>query len=134
MAFGTLQDTTGSIEIVFFPRLYQKEKELIQEGKVVLIKATVQYRDDELKLIAEKISAPKDVIDNNHNGSIKEIFIPRKTEKKTLQNLGEFLKKHPGEIKVAVLIPNGGKPERMVLPYGVEWTEELEKKIQQILG
>jgi len=44
------------------------------------------------------------------------------------------LKAHPGETAVAVLIPNGGKPERMMLPYGVEWTEDLEKEIQQILG
>ncbi|MFH2118720.1 MAG: DNA polymerase III subunit alpha [Candidatus Paceibacterota bacterium] len=134
MAFGILQDSTGSIEIVFFPKLYQQEKDIIQENKVVLIKATVQYREDELKLVAEKISAPETSADNIPRDNVKEIFIPRKTEKKTLQNLGEFLKKHPGKIRVAVLIPNGGKPERIMLPYGVKWSEDLEKEIQQILG
>ncbi|OGJ41172.1 MAG: DNA polymerase III subunit alpha [Candidatus Pacebacteria bacterium RIFOXYC1_FULL_39_21] len=134
MAFGVLQDSTGSIEIVFFPKLYQQEKDIIQENKVVLIKATVQYREDELKLVAEKISTPAENTNNNHRDNAKEIFIPRKTEKKTLQNLGNLLKKYPGKMRVAVLIPNGGKPERIMLPYGVKWSEDLEKEIQNILS
>jgi hypothetical protein len=84
--------------------------------------------------VAEKITAPETKAENDQDTNVKEIFIPRKTEKETLQNLGKLLKKHPGKIKVAVLIPNGGKPERMVLPYGVDWTENLEKEIQKILG
>jgi DNA polymerase-3 subunit alpha len=134
MAFGTLQDTTGSIEIVFFPKLFQQEKELIQENKVVLIKAAVQLREDELKLIAEKISVPENMPAQTPQTNAKEIFIPRKTEKTTLQKLGTFLKEHPGKTAVAVLIPNGAKPERLLLPYKVAWSDNLEKEIQTILG
>jgi DNA polymerase-3 subunit alpha len=134
MAFGTLQDATGSIEIVFFPKLFEQEKDIIQEGRVVLIKATVQLREDELKLVADKISAPETVPEKDQSLNAKEIFIPRKTEKTTLQELGTFLKGHPGKTQVAVLIPNGGKPERMLLPYSVAWSEELETEIQKILG
>jgi DNA polymerase-3 subunit alpha len=134
MAFGTLQDSTGSIEIVFFPKLYGQEKDLIIENKVVLIKGRVQYREDELKLIAEKVSAPEQSENNSPQDNAKEIFIPRKTDKKTLKKLGDYLKENQGNTRVAVLIPNGGKPERMVLPYGVEWNEQLEKEVQKILS
>ena len=134
MAFGTLQDTNSSIEVIFFPRVYKEAKAFIHEDSVVLVKAKVDYRDDELKLIAEKVTANDALQETPIEINTKEIFIPRKTDKKTLKNLGTFLKAHPGETAVAVLIPNGGKPERMMLPYGVEWTEDLEKEIQQILG
>lgn len=134
MAFGTLQDSTGEIEVVFFPKIYEQEKDLIKQDAVLLVKGKVQHREDELKLIIEKVSAPTESEDTPRVDNAKEIFIPRKTDKKTLKKLGEFLKKHPGKTKVAALIPNGGQPERMVLPYGVEWNEELEQAIQQILG
>ena len=132
MAFGTLQDSSGSIELVFFPKIYEKAKDLIQQDAVVLVKGRVQHRDDELKLVAEKVSAPTETSTKADNA--KEIFIPRKTEQSTLKKLGDYLKKHPGKTRVAVLIPNGGKPERMLLPYGVEWNEQLEKEVQKILG
>ncbi len=133
MAFGTLQDSTGSIEIVFFPKIYEDAKNLIQQDGVVLIKARVQLREDELKLVAEKVSAPSADESRPIADNAKEIFIPRKTEKDTLKKLGQLLKKHPGDTKVAVLIPNGGKPERMVLPYGVAWDDKLEKEVQKVL-
>jgi DNA polymerase-3 subunit alpha len=133
MAFGTLQDSTGSIEVIFFPKAFADAKSHIREDSVVLVKAKVEYRDEELKLIAEKVSVPEQAAEAEASDNAKEIFIPRKTEKQTLKKLGEFLKTHPGATAVAVLIPNGGKPERMLLPYGVSWSEDLEKEIQEIL-
>jgi DNA polymerase-3 subunit alpha len=134
MAFATLQDPTGSTEVIFFPKTYQEAKSLIQPDSVVLIRAKVDYRDDELKLLAEKVTPAQTDQEAPENLNAKEIFIPRKTEKSTLKKLGNFLKAHPGETAVAVLIPNGGRPERMNLPYGVAWSEELEKEIQAILS
>lgn len=135
MAFGTLQDSTGSLEVIFFPKLYKEAKENITPDNVVLVKAKVDYRDEELKLIAEKVISGKgEATDAPIDANAKEIFIPRKTEKETLAQLGKLLKAHPGGTPIAILIPNGGKPERMALPYGVAWSEQLEKEIQKILS
>lgn len=135
MAFLTLEDRTGKIPVVVFPKLYEQEKNILLPESVVLIKGKVDYREEEMQLIAEAISAPDtSEVNNTVSGIHKEIFIPRKTSQETLQELGKLLKSKPGNESVVVLIPNGGKPERMVLPYGVEWNQKLEAEIAKLLS
>lgn len=134
MAFGRIEDDSGSLPFVVFPRTYEECKALLDEDAVVLLKAKVDYRDEELQLLVEKVSAPNmSELDHVASSIHHEIFIPRKTSQETLQELGELLKKSPGDDSVVVLIPNGGTPQRMRLPYGVAWSEELEKKVQTLL-
>ncbi len=135
MCFGTLEDQTGAIRFVVFPTTYEQYKSLITEDQVVLMKGKINIREGELNLIAEKIFLPKKVVmEQEDENSYKEIFIPRKTDKATLQKLGELLKSNPGDDKVMVLIPNGSAPRKMRLPYTVKFSEALEKKISQLLN
>ncbi|MBU0579219.1 DNA polymerase III subunit alpha [Patescibacteria group bacterium] len=135
MAFGNLEDETGRAEFVVFPRTFTQFSNLLAQDNVILIKAKVDDQDGELKLIVEKIIAPNQLgirqakINNAH-----EVFIPRKTNKSILEDLGKLLKKNKGDDKVVILIPNGEKPKKMLLPYGVEWSKELEKEIQGLLN
>lgn len=134
MAFANLEDTSGSLRIVIFPKTFDQYKQFVAEDTVVLVKAKVDYREEELQLVVEKLSVPDELAaEHEASEAHKEIFIPRKTSKETLQELGKLLKAHPGDESVVVLIPNGGKPQRMVLPYGVAWSAELEKKVGQML-
>ncbi|HEX7017629.1 MAG TPA: DNA polymerase III subunit alpha [Patescibacteria group bacterium] len=135
MAFGLLEDATGKLEFVAFPQAFEKYGTYLQQDQVVLVKAKVDYRDEELKLIVEKVSVPSEV-ELSHEGSSnhKEIFIPRKTTKETLEKVGALLKSKPGSQTVVILIPNGEQPKRMLLPYTVEWSKELEVEVQALLA
>jgi len=134
MAFARLEDDSGAIDVVIFPRTYQEAKELVHDDAVVLAQAKVDERDGEIQLLVEKLSAPSST-QLNHQGSDlhKEIFVPRKTSQETLQELGKLLKSKPGSQSVLILIPNGAKPQKMLLPYGVNWTQDLEIEITKLL-
>ena len=134
MAFGTLEDRTGSVEFLVFPKLYETVKDQLKTDRVILLKAKVEYRDEELGLIAEKITIPEEsLLEDVPESRRHEIFIPRKTDKATLQKLGALLKSQPGEDQVIILIPNGGTPKRMILPYSVGWSDELNLKVAKLL-
>lgn len=134
MAFGTLEDESGSIEFTVFPKTYEQYKDLLQNDTVILLKAKVEQREDQVTLLAEKISVPSDV-EMNHiaSSSHHEVYIPRKTSKETLEKLGTLLKSCPGDESVVVLIPSGSDTNKMVLPYGVAWSEKLEAEIKAML-
>lgn len=135
MAFITLEDTSGSINVVVFPKLYDITKDLLREDAVLLVKGKVDYREEEVQLVAENISAPSGIELTHQDSELHhEIFVPRKTSQETLQELGKLLKGRPGDDSVVVLIPNGGKPHKMRLPYGVSWSAQLEKEIEELLG
>lgn len=122
MAFGALEDESGSIEFVVFPRTYEQYGQAIMIDQVVLLKAKVVEREDELSLVAEKISVPDEALVAQASAdNAKEVFIPRGTSQETLEEMAKLLKSKPGSDKVVVLIPNGEQPKRIVLPYTVEW-------------
>ena len=134
MAFGTLDDQTGSIDFVLFPRTYEEYAGKLQKDMVVLLRAKVDNREESAQLMVEKITIPEENL-VSLSGSEKhhEVFIPRKTSSANLQAVGKLLKSNPGNERVVVIIPNGGEPKRMLLPYSVAWNTDLEAEVHALL-
>lgn len=56
MAYLTLEDLVGSIEVIVFPRDYEKYQQYLEEENKVFIKGRVQEVDDDAsKLICESV-------------------------------------------------------------------------------
>ncbi len=135
MAFATLEDQTGKAELIIFPRTYNELGFQLEQDQVVLVRGKVQHEEEEFKIIAEKIIIPKDEeVEFAKDQDYKEIFVPRKTSPETLKKLGALLKANLGQEKVVIIIPNGAKAERIILPYKVNYNEELIKEIEKILA
>ena len=120
---------------MFFPKAYKEFEAHIKNDSVVLLRAKVDSREGEMQLVTEKITVPTEVESGPQaHEADHEIFIPRHIKKETLGDLGKLLKSHPGNESVVVLIPNGGQPQRMLLPYGVAWSPELAEAVNQLLA
>lgn len=134
MCFGTLNDQTGKIRFVIFPKLFKDFEPFLKNETVLLMKGKVDLRDDELQIMVEKITIPEEVMLEAVPLALRhEVFIPRKTEKETLQKLGALLKANEGEHQITLIIPNGDLPKKIMLPYTVGWSEKLEKEISLLL-
>lgn len=55
MAFITASDETGSIDFIFFPRVYKNNMD-IKKGDICIFTGTVEKRYDELQLVVSKIN------------------------------------------------------------------------------
>ena len=57
MAFVTLEDMTGSVESLVFPRVFERYQGLLQEDEAVVISGKISVREEEApKLLAERIT------------------------------------------------------------------------------
>ena len=56
MAFAQLEDLSGSMEAVFFPRTYEAARAQLNDGDLVLIKGKPNERNEALNLIVDEIS------------------------------------------------------------------------------
>lgn len=139
MAFGTLEDDTGSLDVVFFPKTYADVKEKIQPDSAVILKGKLDKREEALNLMVNEVRLVDDLHDlpadwgPPPDKEVKELFIPRGTPKEKLQQLNNLLKQHLGDDQLVIVIPNGGEPKRILLPYTVSFTPELETKIKALL-
>lgn len=57
MAFVKLEDSSGSVELVVFPKVYEKTKEFWVQDKIVLVKGKVNDREDRLSVIVDAVKS-----------------------------------------------------------------------------
>ena len=76
MAFITIEDTTGAIESIVFPKTLMEKPAMFYEGNVVLIRGRISMREDkETKIVCESIEPCLD-----------ESSIPEKKQEKKKDN------------------------------------------------
>jgi DNA polymerase-3 subunit alpha len=54
-ASATLEDLTGSIEVMVWPKVYANTKDLWQEGNILLVEGKLRLRDDRLQLSCDSV-------------------------------------------------------------------------------
>lgn len=82
MVFARLEDTTGSVEAVVFPRVLKEYEEVVQTDKIVCVTGRPQEKDGEMKLLIEtcfeitpfnidqlKTSVPEKAVPDDDNGA-----------------------------------------------------------------
>lgn len=132
MAFLTLEDTTGSLDTIIFPKLYQQISSNLTTDQPVLVKGKLEERDDKLNFIADSL----ELVANSTpraRPSDHIILIPRGTSKEVLTQIGSLLKANPGKEQVTIQIPNGTIPKTITLPYTVEYNSNLASQITKLL-
>ena len=106
MAFLTLEDLVGTVEIVVFPRDYENNAHMMEEDSKVFIQGRVSAEDDKpSKLICEKISAFNDIP--------RELWIQfsgKEEYEKKVHHLNQLLSQSDGSDQVIVYL----KKERMM--------------------
>jgi len=55
MAFITLEDMNGACDVTVFPRLYEKVRDLLVEGRIVLVQGKVDVRNERAGILADDI-------------------------------------------------------------------------------
>lgn len=139
MAFVKIEDDSGSIETVVFPKVYSQTKQCWVKDRVILIKGRLQLREETQNLVVEEAwpleeEAPPEEKREGKSGFDFEITIPSQISPKKLVELNKTLKQNQGKNKIAlVFVDNLGRTKRMILPFGVNYSKDLEKKIKEII-
>lgn len=124
MAFIKLEDFTGKIEIVVFPRLFQAASEFWQKGEPILVRGKINERDGEKKVIADQVKLLKDA--QIKTGKTKKspssrrnmpkklsLFLDDSISKDQLTRLRRLLEDNPGDLPVALKIHDNEVPTKI---------------------
>jgi DNA polymerase-3 subunit alpha len=103
MAFISLEDKTGEIDVIIFPKKYDEVKEFFEPNKPILLAGRLNIREGERSIIFEKAK----YIDEEKHGSDFSGVIFKVGDKHTdsdLDSLKEFIKSNPGDTPVKILL------------------------------
>ena len=128
MAFVKVDDGTGMIELVVFPKIFKSTRDFWVEGKPLLIHGKIDVRNDTSNLLVESI----ETLDSLGDKKEREVFIkvPKKTSVEGLSRLKNLLTQNLGN-QTAYLMFEGGK--KIKLPFKITWTERLAHEILEAI-
>ncbi len=128
MAFVKIEDETGVINAVVFPKVFKANQSVCIENMPVLVTGKIDFRDEEANLLVDLIETKESLKDKKSAFFVK---IPEDVRVDTLRELKKLLMENPGNQQVTLIFL--GRDEKITLPYGVSWSGGLSHKIAHVL-
>lgn len=98
MAFVTMEDMHGSVEIIVFSNLYASAEQMLYEDNAILVQGRLQKDEQSIRVIAEDI-IPIDKAEEVWTASIHLYLNVSQTDRETLVQLQNTLSRHPGSCR-----------------------------------
>jgi DNA polymerase-3 subunit alpha len=129
-----LEDLEGSLPVTLFASQLEKFGHLLSEDAVVLVKGQLRERGSDFELTVEEIVPVTNL--GPTLAKVELVFQPSSVSTKTMLNLSNLLKEHPGDVPVKLGIEF---PEQTVWiapkeTYKIDFGPELAVSIEGILG
>ena len=130
MAFITLEDLVGSVEVIVFPRDFEKYRELIEEGRKYIISGKASLEEnDAAKLIAGKIIPFEEVP--------REVWLQfeNKAELERVEDeLNKIFEGNKGNARVMLYCREERQVKRVNTVRGISYAEAVIDELKSKLG
>ncbi|MDO8581885.1 MAG: DNA polymerase III subunit alpha [bacterium] len=137
MAFVTLDDARGKVEVIVFPKILENTKSVWTDQAPVVIQGRVSTKDGEMKLLCEKatlLTADNAGSASSAGGTHAKFVVIRltaKTSRETIGALQDLLRESPGPHAVRFVTPDG---EALETDISVAMNDDIRRSIESLLG
>jgi DNA polymerase-3 subunit alpha len=136
MAFATLEDLHGCIEVIAFPEIYRRSIETLKSGQPILVSGS-QSRDEKgVKIIAQEIlplsQAREDLVSR-----VRLILDEPTLSLEKLKAIHETILRYPGRSPLELRFRIPEKTLTLIQPDAAFWVKpgpELAREVEKILG
>ena len=136
MAFVTLEDLQGAVEITIFSSLYANVYDLLTNDNTILVRGLLQKDENSAKLLADSVIAI-DKAEETWTTSIHFNLDITRTEKNLLEELNAVIKRHPGSCPAFIHLRSPEKTETIIaLPNDIKVKAgaSLIKEVNRLVG
>ena len=127
MAFLNVEDLTGTIEVVVFPRTYQQFRHYLNVDVVVRVRGRTSKSEEESKVLAEEVAPLDSFLGGELHLKLEGLEIP------VLEQVQLILNNHSGSSPVILYMGNG-KKVRAGEQHRVDLGAALLKRLEEFLG
>lgn len=129
MAFITIEDLEGQFEVICFPEMLEKYKQIIVIDKVVVIEGTITHREGEDgKIIMNSMAEC-----SQSNGSLY-LILSENTNEDQIKELKNYLVNNKGDSPIYVMEDSGENMYKVSFPEGARISPQLVSYIEGKIG
>ncbi len=130
MAFITLEDLVGTVEIVIFPKVYERFRNLLEEDSKVFVRGRVSGEEEkDSKLICDKIWSFSDI-----PRELWVQFADMGSFEKQESDLYSFIREEEGKDRVVIYVRNPRQVKRLSENWGITVSDELLHSLRERFG
>lgn len=137
MAFVTVSDETGEVEMTVFPEAYQENRLKLQKGELVFLEGKVHSHDSRKSFILEKCTTIP-ILRKKYNekkGPKLYLKITYAVERSNgLEQLKKLLEQSPGNIPVILVYERTNQALKLSDMWNVSGEQAMIEKLQAVLG
>ena len=136
MAFATLEDIQGTIEVIIFSDLFKEVSTLIKSDEPVIVTGSVSSDEDKIKVIASKIRPLSEVM-SKKTRSIHFHLSSEQAVKEKIKRLKELIQAYPGECPAYLHVTMPGKSETIIsldTHFCVEPSSPFTRELEVLFG
>ncbi|NCB41249.1 MAG: DNA polymerase III subunit alpha [Clostridia bacterium] len=135
MAFMQVEDLYGMFEVVVFPKVYTKCRDLIAEDKIVIVKGEIDTsKEGAVKILAKNIALLSEYKQKEKEFMVK-VEIPESFEEiEGLSTFRDIAKAFRGDVPVAILTAKTGKKFKLDYDLWVRPTDEFYEELRKTFG
>jgi len=115
MAFVAIEDFNGMSECVVFPRAYEKCREFLEEGKMLVVKGKVQHRNERVNILVQELFDLSDWEAKKVRSCVFQ-FDAAAVSEPQLEALAAHIEAHRGDCQVYFEIRVDGKYRTVIKP------------------
>ena len=139
MAFVTIEDLYGTIEVVVFPKTFEQCREKLAEGIPVIVEGRASISEKESKLIASDIKTVSELMEkeNDMNTELWVCFDNLESFQKNYENLRQIAMGYPGYSPIYVQLKEEKQMKKLSMTAnvrtGIEGALKLEYGADKVL-
>ena len=129
MAFITLEDLYGSVEVMVFSKQYEQYRRYLEQDAKVFVYGRASVNEKDAKIILEKL-VPFDEIP-------KKVYLQCENKEAYMVQEGkiyEILDRYPGESMVTICLKEEKQKKELGRQFGVTASEPLLQDLKELLG
>ncbi len=129
MAFITLEDLLGTIEVVVFPKKYEQYRQYLEQDSKIFVYGRASISEDEGKMLLEKVvpfsEVPKQIYVQCEN---KEDYMSK------ADSLYDIVDVYPGDSTIVVVLKEEKQMKPLGRQFGVELSEDMLADLKKLMG
>ncbi len=129
MAFVTIEDLTGTIELILFPNTFERYNDILVEDKILLVQGNISLKDDEAKVLCNNIR----VLEKSNEKTDEKLWI-KITNETNSTKIMSVLKKYKGNTEIIIYNATTKEKLKMNNQYNVMVCDELMLDLKRIVG
>lgn len=133
-AIARLEDMSGSVEVLFFPKTYETVGTYLEPDRIVTVGGRLKREDERVSVFAQDLTVPDITARLDHLDQVELFLLASRCTWETMNVFGDLIRRFPGDAPVRLHVWDGHEAPILELEQSVNAGPDFLEELRALLG